>query len=94
MEITRQLLERVAALARLNLTDNEKDHFIPQLREILEAFSKIDEVETDDTEMSIQPIGLNEALREDEPGDCLTPEQALANTQHKNDKYFKGPRAI
>jgi aspartyl-tRNA(Asn)/glutamyl-tRNA(Gln) amidotransferase subunit C len=94
MEITRLLLERVAGLARLNLTDKEKDYFIPQLKEILEAFSKIDEVDTSSTEMSIQPIVLKDAFREDVPEACLKPEEALTNTQHKKDTYFMGPRAI
>ena len=43
MEVTKELLLRVAELARLKLTDKDAEEFIPQLKEIVESFSKLDE---------------------------------------------------
>lgn len=94
MEINKELVKKVAKVARLSLTEEELAKFTPQLKEILEAFSLIDEVDTSKTEMSIQPVPLQNALREDIPKECLSVEDALKNTQHKKDNYFKGPRAI
>ena len=88
------IVKKVAQLARLRLTGNEIEKFTPQLKEILEAFSKIDKVDTKDTKMSIQPVELKNALREDKPKECLSVEEALKNTEHKKESYFKGPRAI
>lgn len=94
MEINKDIVKKVAQLARLMLTGNEIEKFTPQLKEILEAFSKINKVDTKNTKMSIQPVELKNALREDKPKECLSVEDALKNTEHKKDNYFKGPRAI
>lgn len=94
MELTKDTVKKVAQVARLRLTGNEIDKFTPQLKEILEAFSKIDEIDTKNTKMSIQPVKLKNALRDDVPKECLSVSDALKNTEHKKDSYFKGPRAI
>jgi aspartyl-tRNA(Asn)/glutamyl-tRNA(Gln) amidotransferase subunit C len=94
MEINKDMVMRVAKVARLNLTEEELAKFTPQLNEILVSFSKIDEVDTSNTKMSIQPVPLKNALREDIPEESLSVEDALRNTQHKKENYFKGPRSI
>ncbi|MCK5282505.1 MAG: Asp-tRNA(Asn)/Glu-tRNA(Gln) amidotransferase subunit GatC [Nanoarchaeota archaeon] len=94
MEITKDVVKKVAQVARLRLTGNEVNKFTAELKEILDAFSKIDEVDTENTKMSIQPVEVKNALREDKVGECLSVEDALKNTEHKKDNYFKGPRAI
>ncbi|MBW2983870.1 Asp-tRNA(Asn)/Glu-tRNA(Gln) amidotransferase subunit GatC [Candidatus Woesearchaeota archaeon] len=94
MKVDKELIENVARLARLKLTDSEIKKFLPQLKEILGAFSKLDEVNTKDTEPSFQPVELKNQMREDKPGDVLDQEKALENTEHKKDGYFKGPRAV
>ncbi len=92
--IDRELLQRVAQNARLNLTEKELDEFIPQFQQILGAFSKLDELKTDEVKPSVQPTIVKNVLRKDEAKESLTPEQALQNTQHKKGAYFKGPRVV
>lgn len=94
MEITQETVKKVAKVARLNLTDDELARFTPQLNDILSAFSLIDELETSNTPMSIQPVELKDALRDDVEKECLSVEDALKNTEHKKDNYFKGPRVL
>lgn len=94
MEINKDVVKKVAQVARLNLTKEELDRFTPQLKEILEAFSMLSEIDTSNTKMSIQPVEMKNALREDIPGKSLSVEDALRNTEHKKDNYFKGPKAI
>lgn len=94
MEIDRKLVEKVASVARLSLTDKEIEMFIPQLREIIRAFSKIDEVDTSSAKPAFQPVVIRNAMRDDINGKCLTQQEALSNTEHKQDGYFKGPRAV
>jgi aspartyl-tRNA(Asn)/glutamyl-tRNA(Gln) amidotransferase subunit C len=94
MEITKETVKKVAKAARLNLTETELEKFTPELKEILNAFSLINEVDTENTKMSIQPIELNNSLRQDIVKECLSVDDALKNTEHKKDNYFKGPRAI
>lgn len=94
MKIDKKLLERTAELARLKLTENEIKKFLPQLKEVFNAFSELDNVDTKNVKPSFQPIELKDAMRGDNVGECLTQEEALSNTEHKKDGYFKGPRAV
>ncbi|MBN2111494.1 Asp-tRNA(Asn)/Glu-tRNA(Gln) amidotransferase subunit GatC [Candidatus Woesearchaeota archaeon] len=94
MKVDKDLIEKVASLARLNLTESEIKKFLPQLKDILESFSKIDKADTKGAKPSFQPVELKNRLREDRKGKCLTQEEALSNTEHKKDGYFKGPRAV
>lgn len=94
MEIDAKLVKKVAELARLELSEKEIDKFIPELKEILNAFSKIDEVNTKGVKPSFQPVELKDFTREDIAEPSLSQEDALANSEHKKDGYFKGPKAV
>ncbi len=94
VKISRELLLRVADNARLSLTEKEIEKFLPQFQEILDAFSALDELNIEKERPSFQPIEMENVFREDRPGKCLTQEEALSNTKHKKDGYFKGPRVV
>ncbi|MDP3765984.1 MAG: Asp-tRNA(Asn)/Glu-tRNA(Gln) amidotransferase subunit GatC [Nanoarchaeota archaeon] len=94
MEVDRKLLEHVAELARLKLNEEEIKKFLPQLKEILEFFSQLNKINTDNVKPSFQPVELKNAMREDKEEKCLSQDDALSLTEHKKDGYFKGPRAV
>jgi len=94
MDINKELIEKVAKNARWELTKEEKEEFIPQLKEILESFSTINEAPVHNLHPSFQPISIKNIFREDKTEDCLTQEQALQNTTHKKDGFFKGPKTL
>jgi aspartyl-tRNA(Asn)/glutamyl-tRNA(Gln) amidotransferase subunit C len=93
MRVDKDLIRHVAGVARLNLTEKEVEEFIPQMEEVLGAFSQLMEVDTSGLSPSFQPVELKEHIREDVPEKCLTQEEALSNAEHK-DGYIKGPKAI
>ncbi len=94
MEINKELIQKVAKLSRLELSEQEIKEFLPQIKEVLEAFSKLQQVPANNLEPSFQPIEVKNIVREDKIGQCLTQEQALQNTIHKKEGYFKGPRVF
>ncbi len=94
MQVDRKLLEHVAEIARLKLSEEEIKKFMPQLKEALEFFSQLKEVNTDNVKPSFQPVELKNAMREDKEMECLSQDDALSLTEHKKDGYFKGPRAV
>ena len=94
MKIDKEIINKIARNSRLNLTEKEIEEFLPQLKEILMIFSKLDEVNTDNVKPSVQPILIKNVTREDESENCLTQEQALSNTKNKKDGYFKGPKVV
>lgn len=94
MEVDKKLLEHVAEVARLKLSDNEINKFLPQLKELLEFFSQLKDINTSNVKPSFQPVELKNAMREDKEGKCLSQDDALSLTEHKKNGYFKGPRAV
>ena len=94
VKIDRELIEHVAEVARLKLTDKEIEKFSKELKEIIGVFSKLDKVDTKNIEASLQPVELKNMLREDKEEKTFSQEDALRLTEHKKDGYFKGPRAV
>jgi aspartyl-tRNA(Asn)/glutamyl-tRNA(Gln) amidotransferase subunit C len=89
-KIDRELLEHIAEVSRLKLTDEELERFTEQLKVILDAFREIDEVDTEGVEPSFHPSELKDVLREDEARPWGW--DPLGNSWHKERKHFKGPR--
>lgn len=87
-------LEHVAENARLNLSDEEKQVFAEDLEDILDAFESLDDIDTEDVDPAFHPVEFEDGTRPDEPEECLTQDEALSNTENKEDGYFKGPRAV
>ncbi|MFC1696864.1 Asp-tRNA(Asn)/Glu-tRNA(Gln) amidotransferase subunit GatC [Nanoarchaeota archaeon] len=95
MEVNEELVKHVAELARLKFSDEEIKKFVPEFKEILEAFSKLDEVDTKGIKSSFQPVELKDVMREDKVDKSFTVKEALKNSEHiKEDQYFKGPKAV
>jgi len=94
MNITKELVKRVAQQSRLDLSDEEVEKLIPQLKEILQAFSEIDKLDTKNVEPSFHPIEIKNVLREDKIKEGLSNEDALSLTPHKKNNYFLGPKTL
>jgi aspartyl-tRNA(Asn)/glutamyl-tRNA(Gln) amidotransferase subunit C len=87
---TEQLLH-VARLARLELRDDEVDRLGAQLNDILSAVSKVSELDLSDVPPTSHPLDVVNVWGADEPHECLTVEEALANAPEKEGSYFKVP---
>lgn len=94
MNITKELVKKIADQSRLHLKDEEIEKLIPQMKEILEAFSQLDKLDTTETKPSFHPVEIKNVTREDKTSESLTQEEALSLTEHKRDGYFEGPKAI
>ena len=80
-------VRHVAALARIDLDDEEVDRFAEQFADILAYFDSLDEVPEVDREADLANV-----MRADEARESLSQEEALANAPETVDGYFKGPR--
>ena len=94
MKIDTELIKHVAEVSRLNLTNQEINEFLPQLKEILDAFSEIQKADTKNIEPSYHAVPLKNSLRDDKLGKCLDNKTALENSPNTKDGYFKGPRVV
>ena len=91
MAIDREQLLHVAHLARLELRDEELERLGGQLNDILEAVSKVSELDLSEAPPTSHPLDLVNVWAEDEPRPCLTVEEALANAPEREGAYFKVP---
>jgi aspartyl-tRNA(Asn)/glutamyl-tRNA(Gln) amidotransferase subunit C len=94
MSITKETVEHVAQVARLHLSEEEKQRFTKELQEVFELFSGLQSIDTTEVDPAFHAIETDKHLREDKVEPSLTQEQALSNTSHKEDDYFKGPRIL
>ncbi|MEM0473533.1 MAG: Asp-tRNA(Asn)/Glu-tRNA(Gln) amidotransferase subunit GatC [Candidatus Aenigmatarchaeota archaeon] len=91
-KIDEKLVEHIAAVARLHLTEEEKKKYASQLEDILQVFKQIDDVNTENVNPSFHPIEIKNRFRDDE--EKKTEWDPLANTKHKEEGYFKGPKIV
>jgi aspartyl-tRNA(Asn)/glutamyl-tRNA(Gln) amidotransferase subunit C len=89
--IDREQLLHVARLARLELRDDEVDRLGGQLNDILAAVSKVSELDLSDVPPTSHPLDVVNVWGADEPHECLTVEEALANAPEKEGSYFRVP---
>ncbi|HEV3217094.1 MAG TPA: Asp-tRNA(Asn)/Glu-tRNA(Gln) amidotransferase subunit GatC [Vicinamibacterales bacterium] len=94
--LTRADVERIAALARLELTDAEKDLFVRQLAGVLEYADEIQAVETSGVPPTSQVLSSQQADRDDTPVPSLSTAEALANAPDRSPQtgLFRVPRVI
>lgn len=94
MPIDRQAVDHVARLARLDLSDQDRDRMQDELAQILEHVEKIQALDLDGVEPTSQALDLSNVMRPDEAGACLTQREALANAPEQEDGRFKVPRIL
>ena len=94
MKIDKELIGRVAKVSRLTLNEKEKEGFVKDFKDVLDVFSKISKVNTNDIGISVQPIKVANVFREDKIGKSLSEKEVFQNTEHKEKGFFKGPRIL
>ena len=87
-------LDHVARLARLALTDEERERFGRQLAMILAHAEKVGEVAADDVPPTSHPVPRSNVYRPDEPRPSLSHEEALANAPDREGEMFRVPRIV
>ena len=92
-EITAEEVRHVARLARLELTDDEVAKFQAQLSAILEAVSKVSELDLEGVPPTSHPLAIANAWAEDEPRPCLPIDDVFANAPDREGDYFRTPPA-
>ncbi len=89
MRLSREIVDHVAMLARLGLTEEERERMCEQLSSILEHVSRIQELDTEAILPTAQVIELRNVWRDDEVRPSLPVEAVLANAPESEDGFFR-----
>ena len=85
-------VEHVAKLARLELTEEEKELYTKQLGDVLKYVEQMNEVDTSNVEPMAQVIDFVNVMREDKVVYEQTKEELMANAPEEENGYFKVPK--
>jgi len=91
MAIDREQLRHVAHLARLELSDDELERLGAQLNDIIDAVSKVAELDLSDVPPTSHPLDVVNVWEADEPRPCLSVDDALANAPDREGDFFRVP---
>lgn len=95
MKIDEKTLDRIAELARLDMTDPAvRASTLVDMQRVINFVEVLGQVDTTGVEPLIFLTEEQDVLRADEPHTEITKEQALANAPVKDSDYFKVPRVV
>lgn len=94
MKLSREAVQYVAMLARIELTPEEEDLYAEQLGSILEFFDRLKEVDTTRVEPTSHVLEIVNALREDERKESYPTAEILRNAPDPSALFFRVPKIL
>lgn len=94
MKITKEVVEYVAHLGRLDLEAHEADQYTDQLDRILQFMDTLNKLDTEGVEPTSHAIPVECMLREDLVKDSFETESSLQNAPERKGNFFKVPPII
>lgn len=94
MKLSREEVDKIALLARLDLSEAERERAANELSQILDHFEQLKELDTDGVEPMSHVMPLVNVLRADVPQQGLAREAALQNAPEAAGGMFQVPRVV
>ncbi len=94
MSVTKKDVDHIADLARLSFTEDEKDSLAKDLTSILEYVSELQSLPVAGIEPTLNPVYIENRMREDVVGGELSSEKALRNAPDRLEDYLKVPDVL
>jgi aspartyl-tRNA(Asn)/glutamyl-tRNA(Gln) amidotransferase subunit C len=91
-KITKEEIERLAGLSKLQFSETEKHELIDDMSRILTFVEQLNEVDTEGVEPLLHMSEAKNVLREDLPKTNITQAQGLKNAPVKDSDFFKVPK--
>ena len=92
--IDRQQVQKIAHLARLEITSSEEEAFAPQLNSILEYFEQLSELDTEDVPPTTRAIKLSNITRSDRSETYGDRESLLKEAPEQEGDFFRVPQIM
>jgi aspartyl-tRNA(Asn)/glutamyl-tRNA(Gln) amidotransferase subunit C len=94
MSLTRDQVNWVAHLARLELSAADLETMTRQLSSIIDYVTQLQQVNTDGVEPLAHPLPIQNVFRADEPKESLPVEEALANAPDRQGDFYGVPAVL
>ena len=91
MSLTREEVDHIAELARLELTEEEKARYREQLSAILDYAARLQAVDTSHISPTATVLNTRSPLRPDEPAEGLPIDTAMQNAPLAEQRQFRVP---
>lgn len=92
--IDHQQVQKIAYLARLNITPTEEEEFAPQLNSILEYFEQLSELDTKNVPPTTRAIKLSNIARNDSSTVYSDRESLLGEAPEQEGDFFRVPQIL
>ena len=87
-------IDHIAMLARLDLTNEEKEIFSKQLSSIIEYVDKLNELDTTSIKPTAHVLPIKNIFRDDKLKSSLPKDKALQNAPGRTDDFYRVPKII
>jgi len=94
MALTKQEVTKIARLARIRVTDEEKDHYAKEISGILQWIEQLQEVKTDGVPQMVSVADIRLPWREDKVTDGNQQEAVVKNAPQSDYGCFVVPKVI
>jgi len=94
MPLSRDDVERISLLARLQFGEDELERLTDQLSQIIQYVETLSELDTDHVEPMAHTLDLQDVVRGDECRSSLPREDALANAPQRDEECYRVPAVL
>ena len=94
MKINKELLQKIAHLARLEFDEDSQETMIRDMTHILDWVEKLNELDTEGVEPLTTMSQEVNVLREDVVAPHLSHDNALKNAPDRDEDYFRVPKVL
>ena len=88
------MIDRLAQLAKLKFSEEEKKELKTDLERMIEFVEKLKEVDTTGVEPLLHITNATNVLRDDKVKQTITKQEALLNAPLTDSNFFKVPKVI
>jgi aspartyl-tRNA(Asn)/glutamyl-tRNA(Gln) amidotransferase subunit C len=94
MQVTPDVVEEIATLARLDLDADRRERLAGDLAQILSYVAMLDELDTTSVEPMAHAVELYNVFRDDQVQPSLPREKALQNAPKQDGEFFLVPAVL
>ncbi|MFV1950968.1 MAG: Asp-tRNA(Asn)/Glu-tRNA(Gln) amidotransferase subunit GatC [Nitrospinota bacterium] len=94
MKISKEEVEHIAKLARLEIDEKEKERFAHQLSDVLNHMEKLDQLDTEYVEPTSHILPIHNVFKGDEIKEVFPMADPLSNAPQKDHGHYRVPKIV